>query len=852
MKSLGSIKTKSITAILFKNIPLFITFIISYSLFFVLFIQTIQYSRLNLAIYSFIFIFLLIVILILSVLAFEGVYENKRKLQRTALVGFVILTLIFSVLTYLVVRINSSVGNVIVDQNQETVVDLAFVTYNNSKLETIDDIANKKLGILSNSDALDRNSAVKSEIEENSINIQYVEYLSYNELMLGLFAGDIDVATLPSDYVNQFEGSEGYQEYLDKTLIIHEFSIKVESTIEQSDIDVTKDPFTILIMGNEDSRTDSMILATYNPIKLSVTMTSIPRDSYVPIACYPNQQKDKLGHASVGGRDCAIQTVENLLDVKIDYYVVVNFQGVVEIVDALEGIWVESPIEFVGQDSSEERGHYTVWIPKGGFWATGEQALTFARERHLMPGGDYQRQVNQQNVIASIIDRTLTLNDVNKALNVLDAAGSNIETNLPLSQMIEIFNGLIKAMNRTNVIPEFIIDITGSQVTGYSSYTYNEPLELPLWIVVPYKGSIEDMKTLINSNLTETTVLPESVEMQFNAASVFFQPDYFALTYNEKEVHEVLPDFMPNMTNNSWTLSRVNEWANARGINIVVDKIKPGTDGYVSSVEHNYIVGQSVRYGVKTSKITTLTVKAIKHDLDCKIDANMVYDECKYKLPNFVLDLTKLSEVVKWATANNITLKYITIPETDATYDKTKLGLIIKQSPETLEDIRTISELTITVMDSNYSVTIPDTTSWNLTSAQNWVAANLIDPANYSVVYIPTTDSSKVGLVSSTVPSSGSKIKVKEALLLNVYGEGFVLDNYVGKTESEVRTALCTPGIVQCVFTTITTTDATLVNKVESQSTPSGTLKLKTEWATSSISFKLYALAPTTPSTTTP
>ena len=159
-----------------------------------------------------------------------------------------------------------------------------------------------------------------------------------------------------------------------------------------------RSPFSLLILGNDGGRTDSLILATYNPITLSVTMTSIPRDSFVPIACYPDNQKDKIGHAFSVSRDCALNTVEELFDIDINYFVEINFKGVVEIVDALDRIWLESPVEFVGQNSDDERGHYTVWVPKGGFWATGEMALTFARERYRMPGGDNQRQVNQQQI----------------------------------------------------------------------------------------------------------------------------------------------------------------------------------------------------------------------------------------------------------------------------------------------------------------------------------------------------------------------------------------------------------------------------------------------------------------------
>lgn len=820
-----------------KHLPSLILFALSYVMLFILFFLTLRYSRLNYSLYFLGFAFIVLVMALLAIAMYEGIIDRNQKLKVLGFTGLAIVFLILSLGVYMLMRINTSINNVIVDNNQQSTLELAFVTYDNSNITSLKDINGKTLGILSNSEDNDRNSYVKSEIESNSININYVEYLSYNDMILGLFSDEIDVASLPSDYVSQFEDNEGYAEYLDKTTIIHDFSVTLTSTSETVDVDVTKEPFTVLIMGNDGGRTDSLILATYNPLKLSVTMTSVPRDSYVPIACYPNQQKDKIGHAFAVSRDCAIDTVEDLLEIDVNYYVEVNFQGVVEIVDALDRVWLNSPVEFVGQDSSEERGHYTVWIPKGGFWATGEMALTFARERHQMPGGDYQRQENQQQVIQAIVDRTLSLNDVNKALAVLEAAGNNIKTNMPLDQMISIFNSLMKAINKTNIEAAYMLDIQGSRVMGYSSYTYNDPMQLPLWIIVPYKGSIEDVKALMMSNLENPEGLPTSITPKFFATQVFWEEDYFIKTYSEKEVHEKLPDFMPNMTNNNWTLANVLTWASTRNIKIAVEKVEVGNPLYNANVPHNTIVGQSVRYGIKTSSFTNLTVKVIKHVLDCSLDENADYDECRYRLPNFVFEQTKLSKIVTWAKENNIILKYITIPETDPTYDISKIGYALKQDPETWEDIRTLGTLTLTVMDANYSIVMPDTKDWTETIALAWVKDNLMEETNYLITYVATTDLTKVGKVISTTPATNAKIKYNEILKLEIYAEGFVLGNQVGKLKTDI-TDLCTKII--CTYSIVETSDDTKVGQIATQSLPADTLKTFETWLETTVDFGIY------------
>lgn len=72
----------------------------------------------------------------------------------------------------------------------------------------------------------------------------------------------------------------------------------------------------------------------------------------MPIACYTNQKSDKINNSRVRGRQCTIDTVKQLLDVDVDFYFESNFHGIIEIVDALGGVIIDNPKEFVGQDSS--------------------------------------------------------------------------------------------------------------------------------------------------------------------------------------------------------------------------------------------------------------------------------------------------------------------------------------------------------------------------------------------------------------------------------------------------------------------------------------------------------------------
>lgn len=853
MKLFGSIKKSPYIKKVFeiKNLPYFFIFVLTYLSFLTLFIATLRYSQLNLMLYFIGFLLVLLIMLIVSIILYDGLIENNKKMKLIGTISLSFMLFIFGVGDYILLRVNSSINEAIVDVNQETTFEAAFVTYQNTTITSIDEMNGKNLGILSNTEDYDRNSYVKSEIEDYSLNITYLEFQSYTDMLMALFNGSIDVASLPANYVNQFEDNEGFSEYLAETSIIHQYTVVNEASGTTSDINVSTDPFTILIMGNDGERTDSMILATYNPLNLEVTMTSIARDSYVPIACYPNQASDKIGHAFAVSQECAIDTVENLFEINIDYYVSINFQGVVEIVDALGGIYVNSPVQFVGQTSSYERGTYTVWVPEGDFWATGEQALALARERHHMPNGDYDRQINQQQVIQAIIDRTLSLSDVNSALGVLDAAGSNIKTNLTLDQLITIFNDLLKASSKTAISPSYILDIIGSRVMGYSSYHYSDEYQLPLWILKPYEGSIADLKALILSNLETDTTYKTSITPTFDSRALFYSPSYFDITYNEKEVHEVLPDFMKTMAFNGWTLADVYSWASSRNVKIVVDKIEPGDSLFDAELPFNYIVSQSVRYGVRVSNFNTLTVGVIKYDLDCTDSDNMQFDECKYKLPDFVELKYTITQIQEWARNNGITLKTVTIPETDVSYDKSKIGYVISVDPSSVADFRTISEITIKVMDSNYTITIPATTSWTKDIALQWVADNLLYDTNYVLVEKPTTDTSLVNKVYSTTPASGSTMKIAQSLQITYYVEGWKMINLVGSTKADVTTNYCGTKFA-CNFVDVAATDSNQDGKIASQDAAVDTLKSLTDWKATTVTFGVYKYtAPSTGTTST-
>lgn len=207
-----------------------------------------------------------------------------------------------------------------------------------------------------------------------------------------------------------------------------------KSELRDAEVDPKFDNVSILLMGvdssdtrenAESARTDALMVATLNKDDKSVKLVSIPRDSlvYIPEVGY----ETKINHAHAYGQEQAvIDTVEGLLEIPIDYWVRVNFDSFIDVVDALDGVTVDVPYEFTEQDSKDRPN--AIHLYPGVQELDGEQALALARTRKL--DNDIERGKRQQEVLKAIIDRTISLKSILKLDDVVDAVGANMEMSM--------------------------------------------------------------------------------------------------------------------------------------------------------------------------------------------------------------------------------------------------------------------------------------------------------------------------------------------------------------------------------------------------------------------------------------
>lgn len=191
-------------------------------------------------------------------------------------------------------------------------------------------------------------------------------------------------------------------------------------------------PVSYLLLGTdtgalgrtEKGRTDTMMVMTVNPNTKTTTMVSLQRDTKINI----DGMTEKLNAAyALGDAKQAMTTVEQLLDIKLDGYLLVNMKGLEQLVDAVGGVTVKSPLTFSYEGYSfTENQDVTM---------NGTEALAFSRMRYDDPRGDYGRQIRQQLVIEAVMNKLKA--DPKSALNndFLDAVSDNVRSNIPLTSM---------------------------------------------------------------------------------------------------------------------------------------------------------------------------------------------------------------------------------------------------------------------------------------------------------------------------------------------------------------------------------------------------------------------------------
>ena len=605
-----------------------------------------------------------IIIIILILIYISSIYISFKIINKKdkIIIIFSIILLLYSIVLYF---ISFNIGKVYKSlsgiTNNYMVTSMSIVTLSNHHVNYNDGT----IGYINTSMSLkilDNNALDNRKLNDN-----------YVELLNNLYDGQVDFAIVPTNYKLMFNNL--IDKNLDEISIVRTFEEKTK--VENNNQKIDK-PFTILLMGvdseidginNSSFNGDALMLITFNPKTLSTTLLSIPRDTYVPISCFENNRKNKITHAAWNGDTCMINTIESFFDIHIDYYLKINFKGIVSLVDELGGVEVDVPISFCEQDSNRNFDNQ-ICLDKGTKLLNGEEALALARHRKTI--NDIKRGENQQLIVKGLMHKLKSIKSVNTIYNFLDTISNNMETNMNTNEILSLYNigkEIVLKSNSSNI--DEIIKIKKLFINGYDAYIYDYDnitkagTKLTLYNYIPYTESIDAIKTAMKINL-------ELLDGNLDESDEIGRVGSGANVY-------VFPNFVGD------NISTVKEYCDNKGIKLNIK--------YVTSKNNNLSVGevtnQSIMSGMDLEYIgsdtldVTVIEKVEKEEvINCSKEESKDKDICK--VPNFINK--NYSDFVTWRKSNNYSflIKENKIDPNNPLYDYSKKGMIISQNPKNI------------------------------------------------------------------------------------------------------------------------------------------------------------------------
>lgn len=564
-----------------------------------------RYSKIKGDIFAVVIAGIVLFALLMNVIFLMG-YSKRLKLFRQIFFYLAALSLLFGLVGgFYIVRAERSIGKLI-SEGEET-VDYSVIGFGSDNNE--DAMSGKNLGYIKHEEEMD--TKFKESMLEYSRTINYIEYEDYSDLLTASVAGDIQYALVPKNYSRLAEGLDESVDPFADVHVIYSFSTVVSDDF--SDVDVIKDPFTVLLLGNNEGLSDSIIFATVNPQTLRVTMTSLARDSYLPIACYPNGSRDKLNHSRARGRQCLVDTVENFLDVEVDFYFETDFYALEKIIDALGGLELDSPIAFGGSFPIEGKinEYDEIWVPQGLNLLNGRQAVTFARERYRMPAGDFDRQLNQQYVIREIASKLIRERNPEKLVSVLEGASNNLTMNISIDSLTALLGYAINQSSSAGLDPMQTFRIVQTQITG------STPMINGAWVVLPYEADVNNAKKVIKNNLSTEVVRNNEKSFNFTIKKPFLlskRPYNDGTTIDPGPSKPEVEDEqfkVPSFTS-SWTRKEIEAWGIENKVEIDFRVIASDSPDFNPSYSDGQIIHQTVEAGVYKKKPKSISISIAK------------------------------------------------------------------------------------------------------------------------------------------------------------------------------------------------------------------------------------------------
>ncbi len=424
--------------------------------------------------------------LVIMLTVFFCLWVNRRKALR-------ILSLVLSLL----LSVCLAMGSFYVTLADDVLTNITGTSYSvksyvvavlaDDPAENIKDAADYTFGTISLLEGEEYTQAMAKLNEKAGKQLKTEDQSTVEKLYNSLFEKKVGALIYENSYTSTL--MELDEEYEHKVKIIEKIDIKkvakTKKDTTKKAIDVTSDPFIIFISGNDQygneisttGRSDVNILATVNFNTHQVLLTVIPRDYYVPFPGVTGDSRDKLTHAGIYGMDVQIETIENIFDINIDYFVKVNFTSLINIIDAMGGLDINNPYGF---GATYEPYYYD----EGPIHLTGTEALFYARERKSIEGGDFARGEHQQMIIEAMINQLVSVNTLGCYTALMDALLNCCVTDMTKDQITDLVKKQIDEGGSWEIFRNQAMGDDAFQPSFAAGGSF-------LSVVVPFRESIE-------------------------------------------------------------------------------------------------------------------------------------------------------------------------------------------------------------------------------------------------------------------------------------------------------------------------------------------------------------------------
>ena len=355
-----------------------------------------------------------------------------------------------------------------------------------SDYKKLGDIKGQEVGFLSVNPNIEKTVSALKE----SVDFKKKTYEDIGTMIVAIEDKKIAAVVLSQSYVDMLEDAKN--EFISNSIVLHEFEIEIEASDTRQAVDVAKEPFILYISGSdsrigisEAARSDVNMLAVISPKDFKMLLISIPRDYYVQLHG-TSGLKDKLTHAGIYGIDMSKNTIQDLLDIKINYTLKVSFSTLTKLVDAIDGVEVNSDTAFYRDGCAIKQGRQQL---------NSACALVYSRERYSYGSGDRHRGQNQQEVIGAIVKKITDPHYLVRYSDILNAIKGSFETSLSYDEITSLARYQLSEL-RSWKIENYSLD-----GTTMSAPTYSMGADKPLSVMEPDQNTVQTAKNKINSYL---------------------------------------------------------------------------------------------------------------------------------------------------------------------------------------------------------------------------------------------------------------------------------------------------------------------------------------------------------------